>query len=95
MHVRWTDGLKALPMMRALDALTDIDRADHNALHSADARTRHRARLQPASMFCHIQRTVLHVLAQSTLGRLVRQMIAITLPPPKPSDQNSNGFKMT
>ena len=34
--------------MMALDALTDIDRADHNALHSANAPTRHRARLQSA-----------------------------------------------
>ena len=72
-HVRWTDGLKALPMMMALDALTDIDRADHNALHSANAPTRHRAWLQSAqacfaifTIQCSVQymrTTALHVFA--------------------------------
>ena len=100
-HVRWTDGLKALPMMMALDALTDIDRADHNALHSANAPTRHRARLQPAqacfaifSVQCSTWgRRPFMFSPQSTLGRLVRQMIAISLASPPPSDHRTAEFQ--
>ena len=105
-HVRWTDGLKALPMMMALDALTDIDRADHNALHSANAPTRHRARLQPAqacfaifSVLCSTWgRRPFMFSPQSTLGRLAVKWLQLVWRHHHPliiARQNSNELKMT
>ena len=69
--VRWTDSFKAFADQRMMIAdLANIDRADHNAMHSPNARTRHH--VQPGFAKEPTKNRFMFS-PQSTLGRLIVQ----------------------